>query len=137
MKKMLNTSFVYAIAAMIAGVFFREFTKFNGFTGRTSLSFMHLHLFVLGALLFLILELFRMQINLVKQKHFKTFFILYNIGLPLMVVMFFVRGVTQVLETPLTKSMDAMISGVAGVGHILTGVGLIILFTCLKKTEKI
>ena len=31
MKKTVNTSFIYAILAMIGGVFYREFTKFQGF----------------------------------------------------------------------------------------------------------
>ena len=34
MKRYLNTSLVYAILAMVGGVFYREFTKFNGFTGK-------------------------------------------------------------------------------------------------------
>ena len=29
MRKLLNTSMVYFILAMVGGVFFREFTKFN------------------------------------------------------------------------------------------------------------
>lgn len=37
MKKYLKFSLIYAIAAMVAGVFYREFTKFNGFTGATML----------------------------------------------------------------------------------------------------
>lgn len=37
MKKYLNFSPLYAIAAMAGGVFYREFTKFNGFTGVTVL----------------------------------------------------------------------------------------------------
>lgn len=37
MKKYLNFSLLYAIAAMAGGVFYREFTKFNGFTGVTVL----------------------------------------------------------------------------------------------------
>ena len=36
MKKYLNISFVYAIAAMAGGVFYREFTRFNGYTRRAS-----------------------------------------------------------------------------------------------------
>ena len=36
MKKLLNTAFIYALAAMAGGVFYREFTKFNGFSGRTA-----------------------------------------------------------------------------------------------------
>ena len=33
MKKYLNYALGYAVAAMAGGVFYREFTKFNGFTG--------------------------------------------------------------------------------------------------------
>ena len=33
MKKYLNIAFAYAIAAMVGGVFYREFTKYSGFTG--------------------------------------------------------------------------------------------------------
>ena len=45
---MINTSFVYLILALISGVFYREFTKFNGFTEKTTLGVVHTHLFVLG-----------------------------------------------------------------------------------------
>ena len=41
-KKLANTAFFYAILSMIGGVFYREFTKLNNFTGVTRLSFVHL-----------------------------------------------------------------------------------------------
>lgn len=44
MKKYINIAFIYGIAAIACGVFYREFTKFNGFTGKTTLAFTHLHL---------------------------------------------------------------------------------------------
>ena len=37
MKKYLNFAFAYAILAMAGGVFYREFTKWNAFTGATAL----------------------------------------------------------------------------------------------------
>ena len=37
MKKYLNLSLVYAVAAMVGGVFYREFAKFNGFDDVTAL----------------------------------------------------------------------------------------------------
>ena len=43
---------VYAVIAMALGVFYREFTKFSGFAGRTSLSFLHTHYFALGMVFF-------------------------------------------------------------------------------------
>lgn len=48
MKRYLNISLAYAIAAMAGGVFYREFTKYNSFTGVTSLGKVHTHLFLLG-----------------------------------------------------------------------------------------
>ena len=41
MKRYANTAVVYAVIAMIFGVFYREFTKFNGFEGQTVLSAIH------------------------------------------------------------------------------------------------
>ena len=48
MKKLIHTAMTYSIAAIAAGVFYREFTKFNGYTGETVLRYIHVHLFALG-----------------------------------------------------------------------------------------
>ena len=40
---------------MVGGVFYREFTKFNGFTARTALGVVHTHYFLLGMVFFLLL----------------------------------------------------------------------------------
>lgn len=56
----------------------------------------------------------------------------YHIGLNLTAVMFVVRGVAQVLKTPLSSGMDAAISGMAGIGHILLGVSLVLLLLQIK-----
>ena len=37
MKRYMNLTFLYAVLAMVGGVFYREFTKFNGFTDKTTL----------------------------------------------------------------------------------------------------
>ena len=136
MKKYLNFSLIYAVAAMAGGVFYREFTKFNGFTGVTALGKVHVHLFVLGMLVFLLVALFADRMDLAGQKTFRLFLRLYNIGLPLTAVMMAVRGVTQVLGLSLSRGASASISGIAGIGHILTGVGLVLLLTALKKAAK-
>lgn len=103
MKKLINTAFGYAIASMAFGVFYREFTKWNGFTGKTTLAVNHLHLFALGTVLFLVLALFAKTTSLTAQPMFRRFYGLYNVALPFMTVMFTVRGVVQVLGTPLSS----------------------------------
>ena len=103
MKKYINISLVYAVAAMAGGVFYREFTKFNQFTGVTALGKVHTHLFLLGMVVFLLVALFADRLALEKQKSFSTFMTVYNIGVPLTSVMLLVRGITQVLGLSLSK----------------------------------
>ena len=43
---------------------------------------------------------------------------------------------TQVLGMSLSTGASASISGIAGIGHILTGVGIILLLVSLKGLEK-
>lgn len=133
MKKYINYSFCYALMAMAGGVFYREFTKFLGFTDVTALGKVHVHFFLLGMVVFLLVALFAGQYDLEKQKHFQLFMILYNMGVPMVGILMLVRGILQVLGTPLSSGADAAISGIAGIGHILTGVGLVLLLIILKK----
>lgn len=136
MKKYLNVSLAYAVAAMAGGVFYREFTKWNGFTGVTALGKVHAHLFLLGMMVFLLVALFSEGRSLAGHKTFRVFLWLYNIGVPLTAVMLAVRGIAQVQGTALSAGADAAISGIAGVGHVLTGAGLVLLLISLKKTAK-
>lgn len=133
MKKYLNFSLIYAIAAMVTGVFYREFTKWNGYTGVTTLGKVHVHLFLLGMMVYLMIALFATHQELQKYKTFRIFLWVYNIGLPLTAVMMVVRGVTQVLSISLSSAANASISGIAGIGHILTGTGIILLLVSLRK----
>lgn len=134
MKKMINTSFFYAIAALVGGVFYREFTKFQGFTGKTTLSVVHTHLFLLGMCFFLLVTLLMKQFAIREDKRFSLFYGIYNGGIAVTTVAFLWRGVLQVNGTVLSKAMDASISGVAGIGHVLISVGLVLFFLMLKKS---
>lgn len=103
------------------GVFYREFTKWNGYTGVTMLGKVHTHLFLLGMLVFLIVAIFAGQYQLREQKMFRVFLCIYDIGVPLTAVMMFVRGITEVKEIALSKAANGAISEIAGIGHVLTG----------------
>lgn len=136
MKKYLNISFAYAIAAMAGGVFYREFTKYFGFTGATAFGKVHAHLFLLGMLLFLVVVLYGAHNDLTRLKAFRGFLWTYNIGVSLTAVMLLVRGVFQVLGVTLSSAADASVSGIAGIGHILTGIGIVLLLLSFKKLAK-
>lgn len=135
MKKMINTSMIYFIAAMVAGVFYREFTKLQGFTGKTTLGVMHTHLLVLGMFLFLVTALFcGLEKKLAEHKAFQRFYVLYNISLPFFCVMLLIRGIFQVQGSELSSAVNAMIAGIAGISHVLMTVSLVFFFLALKKT---
>lgn len=133
MKRLVNTFGIYLFFGLIAGVFGREFPKFFNFHGYSALSVLHVHILVLGAFLFLILLLFAMNTNLLRNPHFSKFFKIYNIGFPFMAIMLLVRGVFTVMGTPLSKGMDAAISGIAGISHILLAVAFFYLFKAVKS----
>ena len=133
MKRYMNLSLVYAVLAMVGGVFYREFTKFNGFTGKTTLGVVHPHYFLLGMVFFLLLLLLEKNFGFTGPKTGRVL-IAYQVGLNLTTVMFVVRGVTQVLGTSLSSGMTAAISGMAGIGHIILGVSLAVLLVQIRRS---
>lgn len=123
MKRYINYAIVYAVLAL---VFYREFTKMNDYIAWTTLSVVHTHYFILGMMFFLILGLVSMNMNLKINRAV----LFYNIGLNLTVIMLVVRGIVQVLDLNVVL---VVISGIAGIGHIILGVSLILILLDIKK----
>ena len=131
-KRYANLALTYAVIAMIFGVFYREFTKFNHFSGWTNLSVMHTHYFLLGMFFFLILMLVEKVFAFSGQSTGKVL-LAYQLGLNITGLGFLMRGLTQVWGMELSKGLDASISGIAGIGHILTGVSIVLILLSIKK----
>ena len=132
MKRCMNASLLYAVLAMAGGVFHREFTKFNGFTAKTSLGVVHTHYFLLGMVFFLLLLLLEKSFSFTSEKTERVL-TAYHVGLNLSAVMLLVRGVFQVLGTELSIGMSFVISSVAGIGHILLGGSLTLLLLQIRR----
>ena len=132
MKRCMNAALAYAVLAMAGGVFYRELTRFTGFTGRTALAVVHTHYFLLGMVFFLLLLLLEKNFSFIGTRTGRVL-AFYHAGLNLTAVMLAVRGVAQVLGTPLSSGMDAALSGVAGIGHILLGVSLVLLLVQIRR----
>lgn len=126
MKRYINYAIVYAVLALVGGVFYREFTKINDYAVWTTLSVVHTHYFILGMMFFLMLGVVSMNVNLKINRAV----LFYNIGLNLTAIMLVVRGIVQVLDL---NVVSALISGVAGIGHIILGVSLILILLDIKK----
>lgn len=57
--------------------------------------------------------------------------IFYRIGLNITGVMLLVRGILEVLNTNLSSGINAMISGIAGIGHLILVVSLVLILIFL------
>lgn len=132
MKRYANSALIYAILAMVGGVFFREFTKLNGFEGATTLAFVHTHYFALGMIVFLLLVLLENALHITDAKVSRAV-TAYHIGLNATAAMLAVRGIPQVLGIELARGMDAAISGIAGLGHIMLGVSIVLILLGVKR----
>ncbi len=132
MKRYANASLLYALIAMAGGVFYREFTKFSGFTGKTALSVVHTHYFLLGMVFFLLLLLLEKSFAFSGEKTGRVL-ALYHAGLNLTGAALLARGIAQVLALPLSRAADASLSGVAGIGHLLLGVSMVLLLLRVRK----
>lgn len=132
MKRLMNASIVYAVLALLGGVFYREFTKLNGFTGFTTLSVVHTHYLMLGMVFFLMLVLLENNFHFICNK-VRKYLIFYHIGLNLTVVMLVVRGIVQVLSLNVSS---AAISGVAGIGHLILGISMVLILISIRKCIK-
>ena len=133
MKRYINVALLYAIFAMVGGVFYREFTKLNGFTGKTTLAVVHTHYFLLGMVFFFFFLLLEKNFTFTGGKTGRIL-VVYHIGLNLTAVMFVVRGVTQVMVPALSSGMSSAISGMAGIGHILLGISMVSLLIQIRRS---
>ena len=129
--------FSLSYPALAAGVFYREFTKFNGFTGKTTLGVIHTHLFVLGVLLFLILALFaNSRPDILENRqgkdilHYAEYFA-HFIFRPL-----YLFAESCSFKYSVIRSCQFAISGIAGVTHIMLTISLVLFFLLLKSVSK-
>ena len=97
---------------------------FSLYSACTTLSVVHMHYLILG--------LVEMNVHFVDEKVNKCL-ILYHIGLNMTVMMLVVRGIVQVTQMNVASYA---LSGLAGIGHILLGIALILILIQIKHASK-
>jgi hypothetical protein len=131
MRRLFYASFAYMIAGVLSGLFYREFTKLNGFPEgqSTQLGLAHTHLLTLGFIVLLIVLALEKLFALSRSRLFGWFFWLYNAGVILTSAMLIWHGMLTVLGEQSTK----MIAGIAGTGHMLLTAAMVLLFLALGR----
>ncbi|RFU38997.1 DUF2871 domain-containing protein [Actinomadura logoneensis] len=135
MKKLYYAAHTYMIIGLVGGLYYREITKLNDFTGDSQLGLVHTHVLALGMLFFLVVLALEKLFTLTAGRLFNAFFWTYNAGLALTVAVMTVRGT----QTVLGQHTPGAATALAGVGHITLTVGLIFFFVnlgrCLTKAD--
>lgn len=129
MKRLFNLSFFYLILGLALGIFFREFTKLNDFTGITTLSATHTHALVLGFIFFLVIVILEKVFTISNIKHFNIWLITYNIGLLSLISTLVARGILYVLNKDFVG-----LPHIAGTSHAILGLSLIWFMIILKES---
>src|SRR6478735_3852025 len=132
MIRLYYSAALYTVLGLAAGLYYRELTKAQNFTGESQLSVVHTHLLVLGMLFFLVILALEKAFTLSDSRWFIPFFWIYNAGLVLTVALLTVHGSMTVLGV----SAGGAIAGIAGLGHILLTIGLVLLFVALSGRVK-
>lgn len=132
-KRYFNAAIVYTSLALACGVFYREFTKYTAFTGKTNLAFLHTHYFMLGMFFFLALALLEQVFAFSAQKGVKGWVTVYHIGLNITTACLFLRGLAQATETVLSPALNGSLSGMSGIGHILLGSSILALLILIRR----
>lgn len=127
MKKLVRVSMSYMIIGLLFGVYYRELTRWFDFSGKTQLSTLHTHTLVLGMFFFLIVLLLEKNFHITAHKWYKRFYITYNIGLGITLLLMLIHGTMTVMGI----ESSAAISGIAGLGHIIMTIGLGFFFAIL------
>lgn len=132
-KNLLNAAIIYLILGVGAGVFYREFTRFNDFPegGYTQLSVVHTHVLTLGFIVLLLALVLEKVFGYSRSpKLFTWFFWLYNTGLAVTAAMLLTHGCLTVLG----KESGPAIAGIAGLGHIMLTAGMVVFVAALRRS---
>lgn len=132
MQKYFKISSFYLLFGLVMGIFSREFTKFNNFSGYTVLKSVHTHTLVLGFLFFIIVLLLEKNFTISNNKSFNKWIILYNLGLLYLIITLSIRGILQVIGSDFVG-----LSHIAGLGHAILGISLVWFLAIINKELKV
>ena len=132
LSKLYYSAVAWTAIGLAGGLFYREFTKMNDFTGPTHLSLVHTHALALGTLFFLVALALEKAFDLGAYRQRNPAYLwVMNAGLALTVVMFAVKGVLQV--TGNAAADHAAVAGMHGLGHMIITAGLILFLIDLRR----
>ena len=141
---LLGIAFTNLIMGLLAGVFYREFSKFYLYYEPTHLGKIHGHVLTLGFIGMLLLYLLTGNMSNEQLQKLKRPIYVMESGLVFTVVNMFVLGVHEIVSL-IVEALDmnrntinmSALNGMSGLGHILLSVGLIWTLVKVFNIEKL
>ena len=134
-QDVLGMSFTFLVMGLVAGVFYREFTKVNNFVGDTRLSVLHTHTLVLGFVVLLVFYLLIRNYSLDRVLGLKKSYLIYISGLTFTLVMMVFIGIYQITAQGQDLINIKAIEGMSGLGHIILAAGMTKLLVKIYRLE--
>lgn len=135
-KNILGLSFTYLLMGLILGAFYREFTKFYGYTNKTHLDKVHPHTIILGFVVLFLIYLCVRKYTKEDLKKIQSSIYVYITGLVLTISNMFLIGIYEVVsEGKEIIKIDAL-NGISGIGHIILLLGTIMFMSKLYRMEE-
>lgn len=131
---LFRSAAVWTVLGLASGLYYREFTKANEFTGVTQLSVAHTHLLALGTIMVLVMLALQASFDLGADKRMRWAAHLWNAGLFLTSGMLTVKGTLQVLGS--SGADSKALAGIAGLGHMTLTAAFVIFFLVLGARIK-
>lgn len=125
------------IMGLIAGAFYREFTKFYSFTSPNHLQKLHVHILVLGFIFMTVLYMITKKYGGNRIKTLKKPLYIYLSGFTLSMACMMIIGIFEVVSQNSPTINSQAIAGISGLGHILLASGLIWLMIRVYKEERL
>lgn len=131
-RSIYRSAVAYLGLGLVAGLYYRELTRSQGFEGATQLGLVHTHLLTLGFLVSLVLLAVTRVFDL-DRRLLRRGLLAYHAGMLLTAGMMLVKGTFEVLGSWTDRPMYA---GIAGLGHILLTVALTVVLVALGRAVR-
>src|SRR5690606_9826851 len=105
----------WTMLGLVSGLYYRELTKANDFSGHTQLAVAHTHALALGTLMLLVLLALVAALG-IDDRRSRWGVLTWHVGLVMTFGMQLVKGTLQVLGNRASDS--PALAGIAGLGHI-------------------
>lgn len=133
--RIARSAFAWTVLGLASGLFYREFTRQNNFTGFTQLALAHTHALALGTTILLVVLMLTRVFGLGSDRRMKFFINFWDAGLALTFGMLMVKGVAQIKDFSWANS--PALAGVSGLGHMtLTGSFVLLMLIVMRAVKQ-